>query len=214
MDAIARFVERLAGEAGSPQLGNPYAGRGGEDRRANLCLYLSRMAAIHPSVLLVGEAPGYRGCARTGVPFTSESLLLSEPSPFGLFGTSAGFRACPSAAPRDEATASAVWVTLARLKRPPLLWNALPLHPHQADRPLSNRTPTPSEVARGEPFLRDMMALFDIERLVAVGNQSAVALQAWGIRADRVRHPSHGGRRLFAAQLEALLGSGSDLDAL
>ena len=46
-------------------------------RRRNLRLYLSELEAIGPRMLLIGEAPSYRGGRLTGIPFVSESLTLS-----------------------------------------------------------------------------------------------------------------------------------------
>lgn len=42
-----------------------------EIRRKNLMNYFERMERLKPSILLVGEAPVYRGCRRSGIPFTS-----------------------------------------------------------------------------------------------------------------------------------------------
>ena len=50
-------------------------------RRSNLYNYLSSFLE-RPSILIVGEAPGWRGCRFSGVPFTSESQLYSAKFPF------------------------------------------------------------------------------------------------------------------------------------
>lgn len=36
----------------------------------NLSIYIERMLEIKPTILFMGEAPGYRGCGITGIPFT------------------------------------------------------------------------------------------------------------------------------------------------
>lgn len=206
MDAYRAFVERLVALPESPGAFNPYAGGGpAAVRRDNLALYLARMAAHRPRLLLVGEAPGYRGCGVTGVPFTSEAVLLGEPSPFELFGATAGFRASDAAsAPRREATATVLWTTLVALDCLPLLWNACPLHPHRPGEQASNRPPTAAEVMVGRPFVETLLALYRIERVVAVGRKAAAALDAWGIAAAAVRHPGHGGKAAFVSRLEEL----------
>ena len=50
-------------------------------RRHNLTRYLSAMEQSRPTLLLVGEAPGYRGCRLTGIPFTSSHTLVQEMVP-------------------------------------------------------------------------------------------------------------------------------------
>ena len=199
------IIDRLDA-ASSATVFNPYAGVDelSAMRRHNLSLYLRRMAERQPRLLLLGEAPGYRGCRVTGVPFTSESILLDEACPLGLFGAAAGFRGGGGRLQR-EASATAVWSALADLNRLPLLWNAFPYHPHRPDEPDSNRPPTAAELATGREFVVLLLDLFAIERVIAVGNKAAVALEQWGIDAAKVRHPSHGGRTIFRRELTVLL---------
>src|SRR5689334_17971447 len=51
----------------------------GQLRERNLRLYLDLMERIRPSILLLGEAPGYRGHAVTGIPFMSVRQLAARP---------------------------------------------------------------------------------------------------------------------------------------
>ena len=134
MGSIPDFLQLLAAIAGTATAFNPYAGhsRGSLVRRRNLSLYFHRMLERRPRLLLLGEAPGYRGCRVTGVPFTSEAILLADDSPFGLFGAAAGFAVGESQMWRHEASATAVWQTLVELDVLPLLWNAFPYHPPSA----------------------------------------------------------------------------------
>ncbi|HZO50416.1 MAG TPA: uracil-DNA glycosylase [Gaiellaceae bacterium] len=138
--------------------------------RQRLADYLrSRSGA---SLLLVGEAAGYRGARVSGLPFTSERQL-----------TGVG----PA-----EATATVVHRVLAELAlaEEVLLWNVVPTHPGTER---SNRAPTPAEVAAGVRFAR---RLARGRRVLAVGR---VAERALG--AQYVRHPSHGGAAQFARAL-------------
>ncbi|UCG25887.1 MAG: hypothetical protein JSW55_07845, partial [Chloroflexota bacterium] len=96
-DSPSDFLARLATTRFDGPVFNQYASNlSGEAaqanavRRANLRLYLSQIAAAGPALLLVGEAPGYRGCRLTGVPFTSEAILLDER--IRPFGFPAGYR--------------------------------------------------------------------------------------------------------------------------
>src|SRR5205823_6053994 len=88
------FIEKLARVPQSCSLTNQYAfsGEANSIRRANLRLYLEQMASLRPVALLVGEAPGYRGCRLTGIPFTSEFIIMRGVAELGLFGESRGYR--------------------------------------------------------------------------------------------------------------------------
>jgi uracil-DNA glycosylase len=177
-----------------------------EIRRQNLRLYWQQMATLRPSVLLVGEAPGYRGCRLTGIPFTSEAILLNGAADTGLLGHKQGYRqTAESGRVWKEASATIVWPAIARYRPLPLLWNAFPFHPHRPHNPLSNRPPTTAELHLGQPLLAEVIRLFNIQRLIAVGNKAEVAIQALGLLGRKVRHPSHGGKADFVRQLAALM---------
>jgi uracil-DNA glycosylase len=167
---VTSFVDQLA-QARIGDTYNQYADS--ELRRARLADYLERRA--HAGYLLVGEAAGYRGARRSGVPFTSERQL-----------TGAG----PA-----EATATIVRRTLAELEleEDVLLWNVVPTHPHRPRVPSSNRRPTTAEVREAMGFLLELAAG---RRTIAVGR---LAHSVLGGR--YVRHPSHGGSAEFRAGL-------------
>jgi uracil-DNA glycosylase len=151
-------------------------GSGAAGRRDRLAAYLESRAGAH--ILLVGEAPGYRGACISGIPFTSERLLTGR----GL----------------GEATATIVHRVLAELgaEDDVLLWNVVPTHPGTET---SNRAPTRREVAEGRVFA-DELAVG--RRVVAVGRVAHAALGG-----AYVRHPSHGGSAAFTSALHALIGT-------
>lgn len=167
------FVARLA-EARIGATFNQYAGAGRLCER--LAAYLASRAQA--SILLVGEAAGYRGARVSGLPFTSERQLT------GLGPA--------------EATASIVHRVLAELgiEEHVLLWNVVPTHPHLPGRPHSNRKPTVAEMVAARPFLDELASG---RRVVAVGRLAeAVTGGAY------VRHPSHGGGTAFREGLARL----------
>ena len=139
-----------------------------------LARYLEERADAR--ILLVGEAPGYRGARISGIPFTSERQLT---------GTGPA-----------EATATIVHRVLAEfgLEQDVLLWNVVPTHPGTAD---SNRVPTRAEVEAGLPFARELM---HGRRGFAVGRIAAAAIDA-----PYVRHPSHGGAAAFRETVRTCL---------
>ncbi|MCB9418554.1 MAG: uracil-DNA glycosylase [Ardenticatenaceae bacterium] len=205
---IDDFVTMLANTAVPPHTFNQYAIDRPENaaRRHNLSQYLRQMQPRQPTILLVGEAPGYRGCRLTGIPFVSP-VILQTGTVSGLFGVANGWQAInewPEI--QREASATIVWETLDGLDPLPLLWNAFPFHPYRPDQPQSNRTPKKSELMMGRPFLDQLLQIFPIQTIVAVGNKAAQALTSWGIAHDKVRHPSHGGRLVFRHGIRQIMG--------
>jgi uracil-DNA glycosylase len=146
-------------------------------RRARLATYLEERRDA--SILLVAEAPGYRGTRVSGVPLTSERQL--------------------SGSGPAEATATIVHSALAELGLDDevLLWNLVPTHPHRSGNARSNRPPTRAEVAAGRTFV-DSLARG--RRVVPVGRLAHAALGG-----PYVRHPSHGGAAAFREALGRLL---------
>ena len=150
--------------------------------------------------MLVGEAPGYQGCARSGVPFTSDCILLEPPEGVPIFGADSGFRMAPEFdRPRKEPSATIIWETIATGGLVPLIWSAFPFHPHKPGQPLSNRAPRASEVALGEEFLVELLNEFHPEMVVAVGNTADRSLTNLEVEHMKVRHPSQGGKADFVA---------------
>ena len=212
-DPVDAFVERLASTPAGPNSMNFYDATDDQNaiRRRNLARYLRQLAERRPRVLLVGEAPGYRGMRITGVPFTNTVLLRDGIPHFGLLGEGNGYEippVPPGVAP--EPTATVLWQTLVELDFLPALWSAFPLHPHQPGNPLSNRTPTTREAAEWSWSWRAVQELLGIERVVAVGNIAATSLARLGLAVPRVRHPAHGGKVKFTSGLRELLDAGLD----
>jgi len=207
--SIAAFVAELARTPAGPNSENFLHGPANAGRRRNLQLYLQEMLERRPKVLLLGEAPGYRGMTVTGVPFTNPAMLESRSNAFGLFGPGKGYTSPPGTPlVAAEPTATVMWQVLAELDFLPLLWSAYPLHPHLPDRPLSNRTPTAAEISTGQPLWLALAELFRVQTVVAVGNVAYRSVRACGRQATKIRHPAHGGKAKFRLGLQELLAAG------
>ncbi|MDR6507857.1 uracil-DNA glycosylase [Arthrobacter oryzae] len=209
--SISAFVDQLSAVATRPACNNffDHTTPANAQRRRNLGLYLQEMLDRSPKVLLVGEAPGFRGMRITGVPFTNRTMFEGPANHFGLFGPGKGY-VLPAEAEgvASEPTATVMWQVLAELEFLPVLWSACPWHTHVPGRPLSNRTPTAPEAALGTPFWQALMELFPVETVVAVGNVAHRSLQRSGLDVPKIRHPAHGGRSGFKRGLEELLSAG------
>jgi uracil-DNA glycosylase len=205
---IDTIVGDLAALPAPPDAVNMYAADGPPGnavRRRNLALALGLALERRPDLLLVGEAPGYNGARRTGVPFTSERLLLDGLGPLGQFGAEQGFaRATDDGRTSAEQTATLVYRELSALGLFAAGWNAYPLHPHRPGDDQSNRPPRAGEVALGRAFLGRFLALFPGVPVAAMGNVAAASLTALGVAHTKLRHPAQGGARLFAEGLRAL----------
>ncbi|MFE4545640.1 uracil-DNA glycosylase [Arthrobacter sp. NPDC056727] len=209
--SIEDFISRLAAVESTPGRTNffDHSAPANALRRHNLAAYLGDMLERAPKVLLVGEAPGFRGMRITGVPFTNRTMFQGPANAFGLFGTGHRYVLLPEAAGvAAEPTATVMWEVLAELGFLPLLWSACPWHTHMPGKPLSNRTPTPAEASLGTPFWQALAGIFPIERVVAVGNVAHSSLRRAGLDVPKIRHPAHGGRARFKQGLQELLEAG------
>lgn len=194
---IAQFIADLAQTETPPTLFNPYTYRqkANAHRRHNLRHYLHTMSRHLPPALLVGEAPGYRGCRLTGIPFYSPALLPKDD----------GYRPITEWPHiQNEASATILRRALRPCQPPPLIWNACPFHPHRPNQPQSNRAPTRTEITLGEPFLRRLHQAYGQPPLVAIGRKADKALSRWQLPHTAIRHPSHGGKKDFIAGLRRL----------
>ena len=181
-------------------------------RRKHLRAYLhTRLGKVKLAV--VGEALGYRGGHFSGIPMTSERMLLGKKrddgiAPEHVFSGIKPRRTskreqCPEGF--SEPTATIVWTTLLRLGLKPkqfVLWNAFPWHSFDPRRGmLSNRMPTKKERSAGLSMLKAFLDLFPRDEIVALGNVAASQLQELNVESHRVRHPASGGAKLFRQQI-------------
>jgi uracil-DNA glycosylase len=177
-------------------------------RRKHLRAYLQRRLG-RVKLVVIGEALGYRGGHFTGIPMTSERILLGKKETAGIkpehvfssFKARRTSRCQPCPDGFSEPTATIVWSTLLRLGLRPeefVLWNAFPWHSFDPRRGLlSNRMPNKSERSAGLSVLKTFLDLFPCEKIIALGNVAASQLKELNVESHRVRHPASGGARLF-----------------
>ena len=181
-------------------------------RRKQLAAYLrNRLGKV--KLVVIGEALGYRGGHFSGIPMTSERILLGKKENAGIkpkhvFSSCKPRRTskheqCPNGF--SEPTATIVWSSFLGLGLKPeqfVLWNAFPWHSFDQRRGmLSNRMPTRRERSAGLAVLKTFLGLFPCNEIVALGNVAASQLKELNIESHRVRHPASGGAKLFRQQI-------------
>jgi hypothetical protein len=220
MESIERFIGLLK-ESPSGAVFNPWwevdkqndVGRNAPAiRRKQLIAYLrKRFGKV--KLVVIGEALGYRGGHFSGIPMTSERILLGKKRDDGIepqevFSSIKPHRTSKCRKCSDgfsEPTATIVWGTLLRLGLKPeqfVLWNAFPWHsfaPHRGM--LSNRMPNNSERAAGLTVLKAFLESFRCDQVVALGKIAATQLEKLNVNAHCIRHPASGGAKLFRQQI-------------
>jgi Uracil DNA glycosylase superfamily len=188
-------------------------------RRRQLQSYLQERLGV-AETLLLAEAIGYQGGHFSGIPMTSERLLLGGLQHKGLSAEMVFNNFQPQRTSRPELrpagftepTATIVWGFLAEQGVDPrsvVLWNAFPWHPYQPKKGLlSNRTPNDTELAAGHQVLRQLLELGRFRQVIAIGEKSAAQLAQLGIAAHKVRHPANGGAGKFRSQLLTIMTGG------
>lgn len=204
-NALFALLRTYSGE----QVFNPWAERNiADDGPGNgpeaRCQRLGAHLNINAAQLLLGEATGYQGCRISGIPFTSEKLIIAGKIP--RLGQQ-GVRLSRRALPWSEPSATIVWSALRDfgIAHTTILWNAFPWHPYRADNALSNRTPNRRERADGLAVLEILLRTFPYATVFAVGRHAEQALQDMGQAAVALRHPSMGGATKFRQALESAL---------
>lgn len=184
-------------------------------RRNQLRAYLEERLG-KSKVAIIGEALGYRGGHFSGIPMTSERILLGKKKDSGIHPEQvfSSIQARQTSKPRkcpggfSEPTATVVWGTLLKHGLKPeqfVLWNAFPWHSFDSPRGmLSNRMPNKSERSAGLSVLKAFLDLFTCNEIVALGNVAASQLKKLNVESHRVRHPASGGAKLFRQQIEKI----------
>jgi uracil-DNA glycosylase len=182
-------------------------------RRKHLRAYLHKRLG-NVKLAVIGEALGYRGGHFSGIPMTSERILLGKKKDVGIKPEQvfSGVRARRTSKLRkcsdgfSEPTATIVWSELLRLGLKPeqfVLWNAFPWHSFDSRRGmLSNRMPTKRERSAELSVLEAFLDLFPCNEIVALGNVATAQLKELNVETHQVRHPASSGAKLFRQQIE------------
>lgn len=201
MSDIDDFVVDLTKQRNTATVRNPYLK---QDIADNLHMYLVAMRKIKGKrILLVGEAPGYKGCGITGIPFTSGSVFERFNHPLlNEIGAQVKLSRIES-----ENTATIVWKYLSGKHNTPLFWNSFPFHPHPKGNRNSNRAPTAAEVERGIGYLERLHAIFRPAIVGGIGRKGVeCARKAFPHRKIiSIRHPSFGGKSEFIAGMNRIM---------
>lgn len=161
----------------------------------NLNAYFKYILKHNNHILLIGEAPGYKGCRLTGIPFTSGDVIRnSSHKIFREIGETIVLYKIVS-----ENTATILWEFLNINKIVPILWNAFPFHPHKKGQPETNRKPTALEIEEGKIYLKLVCDAFKPKVLCSLGRVGEIILKDLFPKEKimYIRHPSHGGKRDF-----------------
>lgn len=197
---IEMLLHKLSMQAALEHVTNPYVQ---PELVSNLRTYLSLLMSFpYSGHLLVGEAPGYRGCAQCGIPFTSQRVINERSHPF----IAALRQKVKLSGNETEVTATKVWNQLEGKKTVPAFWNTFPFHPWMGGDPKKNRAPTHLETAIGLDYLEMVIQILRPHTLVAVGGVASGILRGRyaSLEFQEFSHPSMRGYPGFLAGFEKL----------
>jgi uracil-DNA glycosylase len=228
--SIDAFIDRLAATPAPPGCANPYSvylpgvdigPEAPQIRRRQLAAYLARRQDT-TRLMLVAEAPGYQGARFSGIAMTCERTLLGHkpgvPAEVvlgrGVNGTRTSHPDTGRNGPEtvhgfSEPTASIVWRELVALGLTDsvVLWNVFPFHPHRADAPLTNRTPSHADVAAHLDILVELQSRFGAVRVICIGNTARDHLRPLAPDVPTLRHPANGGASKFRDGLRQVVAA-------
>ncbi len=163
--------------------------------------------------ILLAEALGYQGGHFSGIPMTSERILLGKMrhrsiTPEHVFSGIKPERTSKPDVKRygfTEPTATIVWERLIKSgldTKEFIFWNSFPWHPYDPKKGiLSNRTPSDDELEKGIPVLDELINITKVKKVIAIGEKARKQCKKAGIDAPTVRHPANGGAGKFREQI-------------
>ena len=202
MKAIKDFVHDLQQVKSTKLFANPYQN---PVLANNLYTYLMAMKREKPSLLLIGEAPGYKGCKLTGIPFSS-GMIYQDHERFDHPFLRKLAKKIEINEIDSENSATMVWEYLSEKRITPIFWNSFPFHPHIENDEFSNRAPTAKEVSFGIEYLQRIRNIYKPTIIAGVGSKGTTCARKAFPNENiiSIRHPSFGGKRDFINGMDAI----------
>ena len=187
-----------------------------QKRCCNLGKYLK--ARENAKYILIAEAPGYQGCHFSGIPMTSERLILDDKNnTYGLKGLkrtsdyheqnnklakakiyTTRYKEGKNIAKTvikngfTEPTATIVWKQMVDVLRVSptnfVLWNAFPFHPYNENKILSNRKPSLDEISKTFEIIENFVKLFPNAYYISVGEVSKETIQEIKTKQPKIKY--------------------------
>ena len=192
---IEELLRKLSEQVALEHVTNPYVR---PELVSNLRAYLSLLIAFpYSGHLLIGEAPGYKGCAQCGIPFTSQRVINKRSHPF----IAVLRERIKMSGNKTEVTATKVWNQLEGKNSVPAFWNTFPFHPWKPGNSQQNRAPTELEMAIGLSYLEMIIQILTPHTIVAVGGLASGLLRGRypSLGFQEFSHPSQRGYPGFIA---------------
>ena len=172
-------------------------------RLNNLELILAELSRKKVESIWIGRDLGHRGGRRTGLALTDEGSLAFASDLWGV-----ELQKATKGMAAYERTAANIWSYVGLIKSNIFMWNVFPFHPHEVDRPFTNRSHTANERDAGLAILQMVLEILRPKNIVAIGNDAyRCSLKVYKEdQVFKIRHPSYGGEKDFASQISALYG--------